>query len=181
MKTHVFTRVSTTLTQAEAGLASDVPDFNPLQLLANSRNPPPDAAEPPPVEQDADVSFTSGDLYAVSLAAQSATLSTEEVRDQIAETVKNAQSAGAAPPLPLPPQLLLMRTSRAGLEAGGPDLGLGVVANSTVNSPFSAIEVRMVPENVTLARARRQSGFGPGSFAARQPTADHRRPRTDRR
>jgi murein DD-endopeptidase MepM/ murein hydrolase activator NlpD len=151
MKTHVFTRVSTTLTQAEAGRANDVPDFNPLQLLADSRNPPPDAAEPPDAEQDADVSFTSGDLYAVPLAAQSATLSIDEVRDQIAETGKNAQSAGAARPLPLPPQLLLMRTSRAGLESGGVGLGLGVVANSAVNSPFSAIEVRMVPENVTLA------------------------------
>ena len=170
MKTHVFTRVSTTLTQAEAGLASDVPDFNPLQLLADSSNPPPDAAEPPPVEQDADVSFTSGDLYAVSLAAQSATLSTEEVRDQIAETVKNAQSAGAAPPLPLPPQLLLMRTSRAGLEAGGPDLGLGVVANSTVNSPFSAIEVRMVPENVTLA----PRGANPASDPDHSPLDNQR-------
>ncbi|MGP0105131.1 M23 family metallopeptidase [Rhodoblastus sp.] len=151
MRTHVFTRVSTTLTQAETGLAGDVPEFNPLQLLADSRNPPPDAAEPPPAEQDADVSFTSSDLYAAPLGAQSATLSIDEVRDQIAETVKRAQSAGAAPPLPLPPQLLLMRTSRAGLEAGGPSLGLGVIANSTVNSPFSAIEVRMVPENVTLA------------------------------
>ncbi len=150
MKTHVFTRVSTTLTQAEAGLASDVPDFNPLQLLADSRNPPPDAAEPPPAEQDADVSFSSSDLYAVTLAGQSATLSVDEVRDQIAETVKNAQNAGATPPLPLPPQLMLMRTSRAALEAGGANLALGP-ANSTVNSPFSAIEVRMVPENVTVA------------------------------
>lgn len=151
MRTHVFTRVATTLTQAETGLASDVPAFNPLQLLADSRNPPPDATEPPPDEQDSDVSFTSADLYSVSLAGQSATLSIDEVRDQIAETVRNAQSNGAAAPLPLPPQLLLMRTSRAGLEAGGSDLGLGVVANTAVNSPFSAIEVRMVPENVTLA------------------------------
>jgi murein DD-endopeptidase MepM/ murein hydrolase activator NlpD len=150
MKTHVFTRVSTTLTQAETGLASDVPDFNPLQLLADSRNPPPDAGEPQPAEQDADVSFTSSDLYAVPLAGQSATLSIMEVRDQIAETIKNAQNAGAAPPLPLPPQLMLMRTSRAALEAGGANLGLGPTA-STVNSPFSAIEVRMVPENVTVA------------------------------
>jgi murein DD-endopeptidase MepM/ murein hydrolase activator NlpD len=151
MKTHFFTRVSTTLTQVDTGAGADVPDFNPLQLLADSRNPPPEAAEPPPATQDADVSFTLSDLYLVSLAAQSATLSVDEVRAQIAEMVRNAQNAGAKTPLPLPPQLLLMRTSRAGLEAGGANLGLGGNANSAVNSPFSSIEVRMVPENVTVA------------------------------
>ena len=34
-----FTRVSTTLTLTDTGLGSDVPEFNPLKLLADSSNP----------------------------------------------------------------------------------------------------------------------------------------------
>jgi murein DD-endopeptidase MepM/ murein hydrolase activator NlpD len=153
MKTRSFTRVATTLTQTETGLAADVPDFNPLKLLADSNNPPPDASEPAPADEDADVSFTSADLYPVALTDQSATLSLDEVRAQVAETVKNARNAGLKPPLPLPPQLLLMRTSRAALEVAPTGLGLGSNAPTAANanSPFSAIEVRMVPENVTIA------------------------------
>ncbi|HUO53994.1 MAG TPA: M23 family metallopeptidase, partial [Rhodoblastus sp.] len=167
------TRVSTTLTQAETGLASDVPDFNPLKLLADSSNPaPPDTPEPAQAEEDADVSFTSSDLYPVSLADQSATLSAEEARAQVAETVKNAQGAGARAPLPLPPQLLLMRTSRASLEIGTPGLGLGAnaPANVNANSPFSAIEVRMVPENVTIA----PRVTDPASESGQSPVGDDR-------
>ncbi len=169
MKTHNFTRVATTLTQTETGLAADVPDFNPLKLLADSNNPPPDTSEPAPAEEDADVSFTSADLYPVPLTEQSATLSLDEVRAQVAESVKNAHSAGLKPPLPLPPQLLLMRTSRAALEVAPPGLGLGLntPAAANANSPFSAIEVRMVPENVTIApRATdpaAETGHSPGA------------------
>ena len=151
MKTRAFTRVSTTLTLTDTGLGADVPDFNPMKLLANSNNPEPDAPEPAPPQDDAEVSFTSGDLYAISLGPQSASLSLDEVRAQVAETEKNAQTSGARAPLPLPPQLLLMRTSRAALDPGGPSLGFGAPSSGNANSPFSAIEVRMVPENVTIA------------------------------
>jgi murein DD-endopeptidase MepM/ murein hydrolase activator NlpD len=151
MKSRAFTRVSTTLTLTDTGLGADVPSFNPLKLLADSNNPAPDAPEPAPAQDDAEVSFTSNDLYTVSLGAQSAALSLDEVRAQVDETVKSAQSSGARAPLPLPPQLLLMRTSRAALELGGPSLGFGASSGGATNSPFSAIEVRMVPENVTIA------------------------------
>lgn len=156
VRTHIFTQVSTTLTLADTGLGADVPEFNPLKLLADSRNPAPDEAEPAPAQDDAEVSFTSTDLSAANLApvvfnAQSGSLSLDEVRAQVAETLKNAQSGGAKAPLPLPPQLLLMRTSRAALDISGPGLGYAAPGVSDSNSPFSTIEVRMVPENVTLA------------------------------
>src|SRR5262249_9140634 len=95
MKTRAFTRVSTTLTLAETGLAADVPDFNPLKFLADSKNPAPEAPESAPAQDDAEVSFTSSDLYSVPLRAQSAALSLDEVRAQVAETVKNALNNGA--------------------------------------------------------------------------------------
>ena len=65
--------------------------------------------------------------------------------------MKSAQARGNRPPLPLPPQLLLMRTSRASLDVGGSGLSYASPGVSNSNSPFSSIEVRMVPENVTLA------------------------------
>jgi murein DD-endopeptidase MepM/ murein hydrolase activator NlpD len=169
MKTRSFTRVSTTLTLAETGLAADVPDFNPLKLLADANNPSPEAAEAAPAPDDIEVSFKSEDLYPVPLTAQSVALSLDEVRAQVAETVKN-NASGAKAPLPLPPQLLLMRTSRAALEPGGTSVGFGAPSGGSVNSPFSAIEVRMVPENVTIAPRT----SAPESESGRPPIATDR-------
>ncbi len=150
-----FTRVSTTLTQSDTGLGAEVPDFNPLKFLADSNNPAPDApdmgADVAPLEDDAEVSFTSSDLGPSEFAVQSGALSLEEVRAEVAETVKNAQASGSRTPLPLPPQLLLMRTSHAALDVPGSSLSYASPGISHSNSPFSSIEVRMVPENVTLA------------------------------
>lgn len=155
LRTRTFTRVSTTLTLSDTGLAADVPAYNPLQMLADSRNqPPPDSAEAAPAQdqpQDqAEASFTDSDLARVRLDTQNGTLSLDEVRAQVAETVRNEQTRGNKAPLPLPPQLLLMRTSRAGLDAAG-GLAYATPEISNANSPFSSIEVRMVPENVSLA------------------------------
>ena len=150
MRSRSFTRVSTTLTMTDTGLGADVPDFNPLKLLADSRNAAPEAPDSGPTQDDAEVSFTSSDLSMESLGPQSATLTLDEVAAQLAETVKNA-AAGGSRPLPLPPQLLLMRTSHAALGLTGPGLGYASPGVTNANSPFSSIEVRMVPENVTLA------------------------------
>jgi murein DD-endopeptidase MepM/ murein hydrolase activator NlpD len=151
LRNRSFTRVSTTLTLSDTGLGADVPDFNPLQLLADSNNPTPDAPDAAPTQDDAEISFTSNDLGQSALNAQSGTLSADEVQAQLAETVKNAQTRGSKAPLPLPPQLLLMRTSRAALDAAGAGLAYATPGVANSNSPFSSIEVRMVPENVTLA------------------------------
>ena len=70
------------------------------------------------------MSFTDSDLSQVVFDNQSGTLSLEEVRAQVAETVRNAQARGMKAPLPLPPQLLLMRTSHAGLDIAGFGPGL---------------------------------------------------------
>ena len=173
VRNRAFTRVSTTLTLSDTGLGADVPDFNPLQMLADSRNPAPDTPDETdvaPTQDNPEASFTDSDLAQVSLSAQSGTLSLDEVRAQVAEMVKSAQARGNKAPLPLPPQLLLMRTSRAGLDVAGTSLGFASPGVSNSNSPFSTIEVRMVPENVTLA---------PKS-AAPQGDAAHPAPATER-
>ncbi|HUZ66779.1 MAG TPA: M23 family metallopeptidase [Beijerinckiaceae bacterium] len=144
-----FTRISTTLTMTSVGLADQVPVFNPLRLLVNSpavNEQPIDPAQSP---NDAEVSFETKNLAGLVIPLSAPSLTLEEAQAQISEFLRNKTAAGSKPPLPLPPQLLLMRTSRLGLDPAG---GLGS-PNSTdgiAGSPFSSIEVRMVPENVTL-------------------------------
>ena len=41
IRSRAFTRVSTTLTLSDTGLGAEVPEFNPLKLLADSNNPAP--------------------------------------------------------------------------------------------------------------------------------------------
>ncbi len=141
MKVETFTRVETTLLTSDAGFAEDVPPFDPLKILANARNPI-DAA-PEPLQDDAEVSWTTHDIVPQDLSPIG--LSEDEVRAQVAEHVKNTSTAGSRQ-IALPPQLLLMRTSRTNLPGM---LAYANPADQIKTTPFSAIEVRMVAENVT--------------------------------
>ncbi len=143
VKVHSFTHIETNLLTTSAGFADDVPVFNPLQLLADARNPV--DAPPEPEQDDADVSWSTRDLPVENLSSN-ALLSLDEVEAQVAEHIKSTLAAGSEP-FTLPPQLLLMRTSRAN--------PLGALAYANPNdpittAPFSQIEVRMVLENVTV-------------------------------
>ena len=150
MKVRAFTHVATTLTLASFGFSDDVPPFNPLKVLAGARNAL-DAA-PEPIQDDAEVSWSTHDLAGQPLSPAVA-LTSDEVQAQVAEQMKNTLEAGSAP-LPLPPQLLLMRTSRAYLPNV---LAYANPSEPITAAPFSAIEVRMVPENVTSI-SRSQKG-----------------------
>jgi murein DD-endopeptidase MepM/ murein hydrolase activator NlpD len=143
VKVHSFTHIQTNLLMTSAGFADDVPTFNPLQLLSDARNPI--DTPPEPEQDDADVSWSSRDLPVQNLSSN-AVLSPDEVEAQVAEQIKSTLVAGSEP-FTLPPQLLLMRTSRAN--------PLGALAYANPNdpittTPFTQIEVRMVPENVTI-------------------------------
>ena len=147
IRTVGYTRVATSLTLADAGLGDEVPPFNPLKLLAAARNAPDAPAEDAGAAIDsAEVSFAVSDLTGQKLRAQPAELSLDEVQAQVGEYLKSVASAGARA-APLPAQLLLMRTSRA----GGPALAYANVGEPlSTSAPFTSIEVKMVPENVTL-------------------------------
>ena len=148
VRTLAFTRVATPLALAETGLAEDVPPFNPLKLLASAR----DAAEAPPEDagaaiDNAEVSFVVHDMAGQKIRVQPAGLSADEAQAQVAEFLKTLAAAGARAPIPLPAQMLLMRTS----HAGGAGLAYANVGEPLATSaPFTSIEVKMVPENVTL-------------------------------
>lgn len=139
-----FTHVATTLALASAGNEDDVPEFNPLKLMAQDANPaeapPPD---PGPALSDADMSFTTKDLGTVDPQHLGGFLSTDEIQAQVAESARSLAQPNRSPLLP---QMLLMRTSRAGVL---PANGLGFADPGFPATPFSSIEVHMVAENVT--------------------------------
>jgi murein DD-endopeptidase MepM/ murein hydrolase activator NlpD len=146
VKVHSFTHIETTLLLAEAGFADDVPTFNPLQLLTDAHSNPVDAV-PEPMQDDAEVSWATRELVA-QYVSPTASLSLDEVQAQIAEHIKSTMIAGDRP-FSLPPQLLLMRTSRANATTAG-TLAYANMNEPISSTPFSSIEVRMVPENVTM-------------------------------
>jgi murein DD-endopeptidase MepM/ murein hydrolase activator NlpD len=160
IRTRGFTKVSTTLTLNATGFADEVPPFNPLKVLTGARNGVEQLPEAAPAQDDAEVSFVTRDLGADQTPLSAARLSLPEVQAQVIEHVKNMLSAGSKPSLALPAQLLLMRTSRAGLGSGDA-LAYANVGDPVPRTPFSSIEVRMIPENVTLV---------PKAEAAQQPT-----------
>ena len=147
VRTRGFTRVATTLSLTSTGLADDVPAFNPLKILNDARNPIAlEAVDPGQRQDDAEVSFTNRDLSVLDLPLGGPRLSTEEAQAQVAEMLKSPFVAGN--PLPVPAQLLLARTSRTGADLGG-GLGFASIGAGALSGPFSNIQVRMVPENVT--------------------------------
>jgi murein DD-endopeptidase MepM/ murein hydrolase activator NlpD len=144
-----FARVSTTLTLASTGFADDVPPFNPLKVVADARNPVDQQSQDPGMMQDeAEVSFTTSDLSGTLTLPTAGYLSNEEVRAQVQEQVQNSVATGKNPAFEQS-QLLLMRTSRASLDPTG-GLSYATPGTSAISAPFSTMEVRMVPENVTL-------------------------------
>jgi murein DD-endopeptidase MepM/ murein hydrolase activator NlpD len=148
VKPRLFTHVSTTLTTTPTGFAGDVPEFNPLKLTAGSTDEPDQPTDPGLVQDDAEVAFTTRDLTNADVVVVSDGLSAAEAQAEVAESMRALSAAKNS--LPIPPQLLLMRTSRAGLDPVG-GLAYAAAGNVGASAPFASIDVRMVPENVTNA------------------------------
>ncbi len=146
-----FTRVATNLVVTSVRYSEDVPAFNPQRLMSDARNPaegaPNSAPDPILIRDEAEISFITKDIAGLALPEAGPSLSPDEIQAQVTEHFRNSQVVAGQRPLSLPPQLLLMRTSRATLDPAG-GLGYGAGRNQMM-APFSSIEVRMVPENVT--------------------------------
>ncbi len=146
LKSRPYTLLSTTLTTTPTGFADAVPPFNPLKLTNVSAEKGEAPTELEPAPDDSEAAFTSRDLSQSDATKVKGDLTLAEAQAQVAEWIK-AQNAGQQLPA-LAPQMLLTQTSRAGVDP------LGALAYATTgavesNAPFSSIEVRLVPENVT--------------------------------
>ncbi len=147
-----YTHVATTLTMTPTDLADAVPAFNPLKLLAADQpNAPGAQPDLGPILDAAEVAFVTKDLNGADPSLFAGALSLAEAQAQVAQVAQGPRTAylGDSVSLALPPQLLLMRTSRAGLANPAAALGYANGA-ATITSPFKSIEVHMVPENVTV-------------------------------
>ena len=151
VKERPFTRLQTTLTTTPTGFADAVPPFNPLKLM----NAGTDVADAPtdlgPVQDNAEVTFRVADLTPTDAEQTTGELSQAEAEAQVVETLKAPPAGAQKAAQSLPPQILLMRTSRAGGDVLRALSAYATVDAPSPSTPFASIEVRMIPENVTNA------------------------------
>jgi len=147
VKLRAFTHVATTLTVAPTSFAGAVPPFNPMKLATGSSEQPEAPPDTGPLQDNAEVAFSTRDLTAADGAAIVGDLTIGEAQAQVAELMRESSSAKT---LPLPSQMMLMRTSQAGLDPLG-GLSYAPTGGVSPNAPFASIEVKMTPENVTNA------------------------------
>jgi murein DD-endopeptidase MepM/ murein hydrolase activator NlpD len=148
VKERAFTRLQTTLTLTPTGFADAVPPFNPLKL-SNGSVAADAAPDPGPVQDDAEVTFRMTDLTPEESGLATGELSATEAEAQVVETLKAQPEIPRMPAQPLPPQLMLMRTSQATGDRAGSALAYATTGSVSPSAPFASIEVRMIPENVT--------------------------------
>jgi murein DD-endopeptidase MepM/ murein hydrolase activator NlpD len=146
LKPRPYTLLSTSLTTTPTAFADAVPPFDPLKATNSGAEKGDAPLEASPTQDANEVAFASTDLTPADAAAVTGELSLAEAQAQVVETIK--LRADGERRLALAPQMLLTRTSRAGVDALG---ALSYASTGAVDpsAPFSSIEVRMVPENVT--------------------------------
>jgi murein DD-endopeptidase MepM/ murein hydrolase activator NlpD len=147
VKARPFTLLSTTLTTTPTVYADAVPPFDPLKAINASAGKGEAPLEAGPVQDDSEVAFSSHDLSPADAALVTGELTSSEAQAQVVESIK-AQGAGERGPWS-GAQALLMRTSRAAAVDPLGALSYATAGNPGASAPFSSIEVRMVPENVT--------------------------------
>ena len=141
IKVRQCVRVATNLSLTSGTYAADIPPFNPLRLFAEETE---GRVEPAPEVADADVSVLRRDLAPVAIEASAPSLTDNDVLAILEEERRVFNEAGRRTSVPIPAQQMLSRTLRPP-EALGDALGYARV----IDAPFSTIEVRVVPENVT--------------------------------
>ncbi len=149
-----FVRVATNLSLTAGTYASDIPPFNPLRLFANDKEIR--VAEAAPEVPDADVSLVKRDLASLTVEVNAPSLTDDDVLALLEEERRVSSETGRRSTVPIPAQQMLSRTLRQP-EVLGQALGYAGI----VDAPFSTIEVRVVPENVTNLTKTEQGGSSP--------------------
>ena len=145
-----FIRVASNLSLSTSDLSAGVGPFNPSRLLAaapsSERARPEQDASPP---DDPDVSFVMRDLGPLLTRAKlGASVSAQEVLARVREAANWGAGSPASAVL-------------ASAPAGG---RLGYAAEGSVD-PYAGLEMRIVPENITLLpkTAKEATGGAPGN------------------
>lgn len=141
IKVRHFVKIATNLSLTSGTYASDIPPFNPMRLFAEDTQ---ERIDQPPEISDADVSVLRRDLASVAIEASAPSLTDDDVLAILEEERRVGSETGRRASVPIPAQQMLSRTLRQP-EGLGDALGYARV----VDAPFSTIEVRVMPENVT--------------------------------
>ncbi len=161
IKVRPFVRIATALSLTSGQYATDIPKFNPTSLFAEGADAG-ERIEALPDTGDADISIVKLDLASYAVAGDAPAMNDEQVAAQVGEAKRAAAEVGRHPVLPLPPQLLAKGVRDAGALGGAGAFG-GAISYARANdTAFSAIDVRVVPENVTVmpkAEAQKDSGI----------------------
>ncbi len=113
-------------------------------------------AEAAPEVPDADVSLVKRDLAPLMVEINAPSLTDDDVLALLEEERRVSSETGRRSTVPIPAQQMLSRTLRQP-EALGQALGYAGI----VDAPFSTIEVRVVPENVTNLPKNEPGGSSP--------------------
>jgi murein DD-endopeptidase MepM/ murein hydrolase activator NlpD len=154
IKVRQFVRVATNLSLTTGTYATDIPAFNPMRLFTDDVQLR--LVDPGPEVSDADVSVVRRDLGLLSVEASAPSLSDDDVLAILEEERRVGAEAGRRASVLIPAQQMLSRTLRQP-EGLGDALGYARI----VDAPFSTIEVRVVPENVTNLPKIEQRAIGP--------------------
>ncbi len=139
IKAKPFVRITTPLSLTVGTYTNDLPRFDPMKFVSDEpQERASDAAADAP---GAEVTVVKRDLASLALDASAPALSDDDVTVQVEEERRLAAEAGRRTTIPIAPQIMLSRTLQqaAGALDGAPK----------ENNPFKAIEVLVVPENVT--------------------------------
>ncbi len=157
VKARPYTLLSTTLTTTPTQFAGAVPPFDPLKTGASrpgKGETPPDVAPP---QDDNEVAFTSHDITAADIAAVTGELPLAQAQAQVDEFVRNEQAGERR--FAMAPQLMLMRTSRAGVDPLGA-LSYAPAGDLIPGATVPSIAVRMVAEHVSNIPRTAEGGVG---------------------
>jgi len=139
IKAKPFVRITTPLSLTVGTYTSDLPKFDPMKFVSDE--PQERASEAANDAPGAEVTVVKRDLIGTSSGPNAPALSDDDVTAQVEEERRLAAEAGRRTSIPVAPQIMLSRTLQqaAGALDGAPK----------ENNPFKAIEVLVVPENVT--------------------------------
>ena len=142
IKAKAFVRITTPLSMTTGVYAGELPRFDPMKFVSDEPlERAPDAAADAP---GAEVTVVKRDLADATIDANAPALTDDDVTAQVEEERRIAAEAGRRAAIPIAPQILLSRTLQQGAAGGDAESSTAKDAN-----PFKAIEVLVVPENVT--------------------------------
>ncbi|MFT0891754.1 M23 family metallopeptidase [Pseudochelatococcus sp. G4_1912] len=147
IKTRDFVRVSAPLSLTAGTYARAIPPFNPLNLFADSDNAAANARDSIPDVTDADVSVVKHELAGMTFSPDETALNDEEARMQVIAEERSTRGFGGRTPLPDAARNMLFQSLRQNQAISS---SVPMAYANLTEMPFGDIDVRVIPENVTL-------------------------------